>query len=179
MSRSGTYRFIALLLAAFASAGMFSAQMSFAAETAAKAGKVEAMATQPAGKVTLSRETRASVKQLSQDLTRQIMSTRPGQEPLVHALPNAQQMQQSLEAYFHALVLKLLGGGGNGDSENGMCFYQQADYCMHPDTLLPGTGGSCVGQTKKDCGTIWSTCQRADLSGTYKVKTTCKWQSLP
>lgn len=178
MSRSSTYRFFALLLAAFASAGMFSAQMSFAAEPAAKADRVEAVLSQPAAKATLSREASASVKQLSQDLAKQLMNPRPGQEPLVHAMPNAQQMQQSLEAYLRAIAAKLLGGGGNGESDNGMCMTAKMAVCKPGDVEV----GSdlCEGKGKATCskGAIVR-CQDAVTLKGYSVTTSCKWMSLP
>ena len=180
MSRSGTYRFIAPLLAAFASAGMFGAQMSFAAESAAKAGKVEAVATQPAGKVTLSREVSASVKQLSQDLTKQLMSPRPGQEPLVHALPNAQQMQQSLEAYLRAIAGRLLGGDGNGESDNGGCFPGNPTARCRADEVLFGEFPQCWGNTKSTCsGAGRFYCQNTTTLKKRPGDIECQWKKMP
>jgi len=181
MFRSSTYRFFPLLLAAFASAGMFSAQMSFAAEPAAKAGRVEAVASQPAGKATLSREVSASVKQLSQDLTKQLMSPRPGQEPLVHALPNAQQMQQSLEAYLRAMVTKMLGGGdGNGESDNGGCFPGWPAKCTADEVPMSGGSDQCWGNTKSTCGGAGVFyCQNINTLKTRKINLECQWRPMP
>jgi len=188
MTRSCTYRAVALFVAAFALAGIFTTQTGFAAEPVAKAGRVEAVSVKPVANATLSREVGASVKQLSQDLTKQLMSPRPGQEPLVHALPNAQRMQQSLEAYFRAIAAKLLGDGGDGigGGEGGICMPGVPAMCDPGDDFQGSVGGQCEGNPEGGlfsfghCGkgeTV--TCQHKGSGGTYYRTSDCRWVKMP
>jgi hypothetical protein len=100
-------------------------------------------------------------------------------EPFVDDLPPAmqQRMQESLEAYFRALIMDLVGGGdGGGGSSEGACLPRSLPGCNAGDIDM-GVVGGCMGRSKSACRGDRATqlCQPKDGGRAYKRNYGCYW----
>lgn len=138
-----------------------------------------ALATEPVTKITSANT--VSAQQFSREMAAQLTSPRSG--ALVDPLSPAQrqQMQQSLETYFHNLIAEMLGGQGGDTGKKGICLTQQLALCNPGDVGVPENVGACVGKPQASCtgkaGTKY--CQDSKTLKKYTVDLKCRWVVQP